>query len=144
MKKLTKITVLFVCAALLIAVFAACGAEESGTVTNVKLSVKAGDTVILNEVDVAVKGDAPTVMDAFRQAMDDDDAFPNVVFQEDENGDPVRVLDVGEFVDTAEKFWEFKVNDLSFNDIKKQASVYEVKEGDRIYFEYGASEEPAE
>ena len=137
MKKLIKALIVCLAVSVLCCAFASCGAGKSGTVTNVKLTVKAGDTIILNDVDVAVTGDDPTVMSAFRQAMDDDDGFPEVRFDNDE--DPTTVLDIGEFHDSTEKYWEFRVNDKSFSDIKGRANAYSVKEGDRIYFEYGAS-----
>ena len=113
-----------------------CGTKErdASSITNVKLSVMAGDTVILNDVDVAVKGDSPTVIDAIRQAFEEDDGLPEIRF--DRKDDPLTVLDIGEFLDNAERFWEFRLNDTPFSKTKGMAGNCRISEGDRIYFEY--------
>ena len=138
MKKFVKIAAVVLAVVMACAVLASCGAKASGKTTNVTISVVAGDTVILKDAPVAVVSDEPTVLLAFQQAMDDDNDFPEVVFVEDEEGNLLDVKDVGEFVDTAEKYWQFRVNDLSFSDIRGRASSYTIREGDAIYFEYGA------
>ena len=139
MKKAFKMIALFTAVVLALGVFASCGAAKSDVVTNVKMTVTAGDTVILKDVDVAVYADEPTVLLAFQQAMDDDNDFPEVVFTEDDEGNPVDVKDIGEFVDGTENFWEFRLNDKKFTETKGRASTTSIKEGDAIYFEYDAS-----
>jgi len=136
MKKIIKMTSILVCALMLLVIFASCGQETSSVTTNVKITITAGDTVILKDVDVAVASDEPTVMQAFQQAMDDDNEFPDVRFDEDDEGNPVSVLDIGEFVDTADSYWEFRLNDKKFSETKGRASTTKIREGDRIYFEY--------
>lgn len=140
MKKTLKTLVFCIVAVMLIATFASCGAEkvsENAVTVNVKIS--AGGTVIFDD-EVFVNSDEPTVMKAFQQAMDNDNEFPEVVFDYDDEGNPVSVLTIGEFVDSAEKFWEFRVNDIAFADIKGRASVYAIEEGDQIFWEYGVEE----
>ena len=57
----------------------------------------------------------------------------------------MHVENIGDYVDSAEKFWEFRVNDIPFSEIKGAAGVYAIKEGDQIFWEYGvAAEDTAE
>lgn len=135
MKKTIRILVLCMAAVMFVTSFASCGAKTSENAVTVSIKISAGDTVIFDD-EVTVNSDEPTVMQAFQQAMDDDNDFPIVVFDDEEN--PMTVYDVGEFKDSTEKFWEFRVNDIAFSDIKGQAGVYSIKEGDKIYWEYGA------
>ena len=142
MKKTLKTLALCMVAVMLLAVLASCGAEKvSENAVTVNVKITAGDTVIFDD-EVFVNSDEPTVMKAFQQAMDDDNEFPEVVFDDAEN--PMDVKNVGEFVDTPEKYWEFRVNDIAFSDIKGRAGVYAISEGDQIFWEYGAAAEAAE
>ena len=142
MKKTLKTLAICMVAVMLLAVLASCGAEKvSENAVTVNVKITAGDTVIFDD-EVFVNSDEPTVMKAFQQAMDDDNEFPEVVFDDAEN--PMNVKDVGEFVDTPAKYWEFRVNDIAFADIKGQAGVYAISEGDQIFWEYGAAAEDAE
>ena len=142
MRRTVKLIVLAVAVVMIISVLASCGAKASGKTTNVTITITAGDTVILKDTPVAVVSDEPTVLLAFQQAMDDDNDFPNVVFAEDADGNPVDVQDIGEFVDTAEKFWEFRLNNQPLGSAGKAASC-KIREGDAIYFEYGATVDDA-
>lgn len=142
MKKTIRTLVICMAAVMLLAMFASCGAEKvSENAVTVNVKITAGDTVIFDD-EVFVNSDEPTVMKAFQQAMDDDNEFPVVVFDNDEN--PMHVKDIGDFVD-GDKFWEFRVNDIPFSEIKGAAGVYAIKEGDQIFWEYGvAAEDTAE
>ena len=51
----------------------------------------------------------------------------------------MKVLDIASFLDTADKYWEFRVNNISFENTKGKPGEYSIKDGDRIYFEYGAA-----
>ena len=139
MKKTARVLALAIATVLTIAVFASCGAQSSGKITNVTMTITAGDTVILDHVPVAVDSDEPTVLLAFQQAADDDNDFPEVGYNTDDDGNILDVTDIGEYVDSADRYWQFRVNDLSFDEIRGRASTYTIKEGDAIYFEYGAS-----
>lgn len=139
MKNVIKAITLLLVFVMMVSVLGACGEQKSETVTNVKITITAGDTVILKDVDVAVAADEPTVMLAFQQAMDDDDEFPDVKFNEDDEGNLIDVLDIGEFVDTAENYWEFRLNDKKFAETKGRAATTKIKEGDQIFFEYDAA-----
>lgn len=141
MKKTFKIFAICMVAVMLLAALASCGAEKvSENAVTVNIKISAGDTVIFDD-EVFVNSDEPTVIKAFQQAMDDDNEFPEVEFEYDDEGNPVRVLNVGEFVDSIDKFWEFRVNDIAFADIKGQPNVYAIEEGDKIFWEYGVVEE---
>ena len=139
MKKIVKALAICIFAAILLGALVSCGEENSGATTNVKITITAGDTVILKDVDVAVVSDEPTVLLAFQQAMDDDNEFPDVVFEEDDEGNLLGIKDIGEFKDSTEKYWEFRVNDKTFSEMKGRASDYKIKEGDQTFFEYGAA-----
>ncbi len=137
MNRAVKLTAAFLSVLLLVCMVASCGQNASGKVTNVRMTVTADDTIILYDVPVAVVGEEPTVMDAFLQAVKDDDGFPPVRYDDDK--EPSAVLDIAGFLDTPDKYWEFRVNDRSFTQIRGRANAYSIKEGDRIYFEYGAA-----
>ncbi len=106
--------------------------EEAGI--TVRMSVTAEGTVILNDVEVTVTDEHPTVMDAFRKAVSDDDGFPDVRYDNDDH--PMSVLDVASFLENSEKMWMFRVNNKTFDSTKGRAGNYGIKDGDRIYFEY--------
>ena len=144
MKKILKSLVICMVAVMLLAALASCGAEKvSENAVTVNVKIAAGGTVIFDD-EVFVNSDEPTVMKAFQQAMDDDNEFPEVVFDYDDEGNPVSVLTIGEFADSAEKYWEFRVNDIAFADIKGRANGYAINDGDQIFWEYGVVEEAAE
>lgn len=134
MKNTLRVVVLCLVAVMMLSVFAACANKNSGEAVTVTVKISAEGSVIFDD-EVVVYAEEPTVMDAFRQAMDDDDEFPMVVFNDDAN--PMHVKNIGDYVDTPEKFWEFRVNDIPFADIRGAAGSYSIKEGDVIYWEYG-------
>lgn len=134
MKNTLRVLVLCLAVVMMLSVFAACAKKNSENAVTVTVKISAEGSVIFDD-EVVVYSDEPTVMDAFRQAMDDDDEFPMVVFDNDE--DPLHVKNIGDYVDSTEKFWEFRVNDIPFADIKGAAGAYLIKEGDVIYYEYG-------
>ena len=119
---------------MLLAVSSCSEKHEDGPAVTVRMSITAGETIILNDVPVTVRGQDPTVIDAVLQAIEDDDGFPPVRF--DEKNDPQSVLDIASFRDGSQSFWEFRVNDKSFEETKGRAGNYRIKDGDRIFYEY--------
>ena len=135
--KTIKCIILFVFSFLLLSL-AACGnigPDREGI--TVRMTITAGDTIILNDVEIRVKAYQPTVIGAVQEAIDEDDGFPKVRFDDAER--PMTVLDIGPFLDTPDKYWEFRVNDKSFSQMSGKAGDYSLNDGDRVYYEYGAA-----
>ncbi len=130
--KTTRIIAVVLSLMLIACMFAACGSTASENFVTVTVNFEADGEQFYSK-EVTVNADEPTVLMAVQQIMDENDDITIVL---DDEVEPTTILDVNDYVDSADAFWEFKLNDDDYVDTKGRASTNAIKDGDVITWGY--------